>query len=192
MKMAGTVDTSAPARFASEEPLPRYAFVPGLWPHPITDPDGHSYGHRHPTPPRPDPARWREAVDYLHGVDLFNLGFHWEAHEAWEALWNACGRTGDMADFFRALIHLTAAGVKVRQRMPAGVRSHGRQAADVFRVLAAREGAPARFFGLDLAELADFADAVAARADDWPPGDADAPVAVVVDRFLRPHEDTDA
>jgi hypothetical protein len=188
--MAGTVVTTAPPRFVPDEPLPRYAFVPGLWPHPVADPEGHSHGQRHATPARPDPERWHDAVDYLHGIDLFNLGYYWEAHEAWESLWHACGRTGELADFFRALIHLTAAGVKVRQKMPAGVRSHTTQAAQLFRSVAASSGAPT-VSGLDLAEVAGFADVVLARADDWPPGDEDSPVVVVFDRFLFPHEDAD-
>src|SRR5690606_31063398 len=45
---------------------------------------------------RPAPAPARTAVDldalardddFRYGVDLFNHGFPWEAHEAWEALW---------------------------------------------------------------------------------------------------------
>jgi hypothetical protein len=49
---------------------------------------------------------------YLRGIDLFNFGYWWESHEAWEGLWRACGRRGPAADFLKGLIKLAAAGVK--------------------------------------------------------------------------------
>ena len=59
--------------------------------------------------------RWRESPDYLYGVDLFNHGYYWEAHEAWEGLWRAAGKTGLAARFLKGLIKLTAAAIKVRE-----------------------------------------------------------------------------
>jgi Domain of unknown function (DUF309) len=56
------------------------------------------------------PNRSRE---YLHGIDLFNHGFYWGAHEAWEGLWVACGRRGPTATYLQAL-NLAAAGFKAR------------------------------------------------------------------------------
>jgi predicted metal-dependent hydrolase len=116
-----------------EWPLPPYAFVPGgRWPHPISDPRGHSFGRPQEQPEALTQANWSESRAYLHGIDLFNHGFFWEAHEAWESLWHAVGRAGPVADFLKGLIHLAAAGVKVGQRVPEGVRSHARRAAELF------------------------------------------------------------
>src|SRR5688500_11645065 len=102
-------------RLVPERPLPPYAFVPGRGPHPVSDPRGHSY-NRAPERPAPiDPERWQQSQPYLFGFDLVNRGFYWEAHEVWEGLWHACGRSGPTADLLKGLIQLAAAGVKVRQ-----------------------------------------------------------------------------
>ncbi|HMC90499.1 MAG TPA: DUF309 domain-containing protein, partial [Gemmataceae bacterium] len=84
-------------RFLPDEPLPPYSYVPGRFPHPHSDPRGHSYGVRRERPPALDARDWQTARAYLRGVDLFNHGFYWEAHEAWEELWLACGRHGPAA-----------------------------------------------------------------------------------------------
>ena len=87
-----------PPRLLMGEPLPAYAHDPGHTPHPFNDPQGHSYG-RAEEPPAIDPPRWRESRAYLRGLDLFNAGYYWEAHEVWEGLWKAAGRRGEVADF---------------------------------------------------------------------------------------------
>jgi uncharacterized protein len=137
-------------RLLPDEPLPPYTFIPGQSPHPISDPAGHSYGYRPEVPEPPDPQRWRESLTYLRGLDLFNHGYYWEAHEAWESLWMACGRTGETADFLKALIKLAAAGVKHLEEKPQGTRSHAERAAKLLRQLAASHP---RFLGLDLGDL---------------------------------------
>ena len=126
---------SAPARFLPDLPLPPYAYVPGLFPHPISDPQGHSHGQQPAPvePPRPD--AWTECIPYLRGLDLFNHGYYWEAHEAWEALWHACGRSGPMADFFKGLIQLAVTGVKLRQGHAEGARWHARRAEELLASL---------------------------------------------------------
>lgn len=144
-------------RLAPGVPLPPYRFVPGSkLPHPTGDPAGHSFGKRAaPDPSAAELQDWAVCVPYLHALDLFNHGYYWEAHEAWEALWQACGRHGPLADFLKALIKLAAAGVKVREGVLAGVRSHGSRAADLFeRVAQSLEPGQRRFLGLDPAELA--------------------------------------
>ena len=65
-----------------------------------------------------------ENEEYRYGADLFNAGFFWEAHEAWEGLWLAHGRKGPVARVVQALIKLAAAGVKIREGQPAGARTH--------------------------------------------------------------------
>ena len=59
---------------------------------------------------------WALSPAYLRGVELFNAGYYWEAHESWEALWHAHGRRGPTAGVLQGLIKLAAAGVKIRER----------------------------------------------------------------------------
>lgn len=146
-------------------PLPRYAFVPGRTPHPRSDPAGHSYGHSGPPPEPLEPERWSDSVAYLYGFDLFNAGFYWEAHESWEGLWLAAGRRGAIADTLKALIQLAAAGVKHRESVAAGVVTHARRAAELWRIVADETG-QTRFLGLNLTALAATAGAIADKG--WP------------------------
>lgn len=152
------------ARLVPEQSLPAQAFVPGG--------------------PFPRPADTSVEEPYLFGLDLFNHGYYWEAHEAWEALWHAAGRRGPPGDFLKGLIKLAAAGVKVREGQPAGVVNHGRRAAELFEQVR-REGGVERVRGLELAELIRHARKVAERP---PPCGVprDVPVAVVFDFTLRP------
>ena len=78
----------APPRYAPRLPFPSYAFLPGRDPHPQRDPAGHSYGEHGPTAVHVDADDWRDNEPYLFGVDLYNHGFLWEAHEAWEGIWH--------------------------------------------------------------------------------------------------------
>ncbi len=151
--------TNSRPRFVPDAQLPPYSYVPGRFPHPISDPVGHLFGKPLELPAAPDPNSWRESRAYLYGVDLFNFGYYWEAHEVWEGLWRACGRSGPAADFFRGLIKLAAAGVKVRQGVPAGVASHAARAAAVFRNFA-----HADFFGQRIADLLAYSLAIEAMA----------------------------
>ena len=163
---------------------PPYSYVPGgPWPHPIREPGGHSFGHRSAAVLPVDADTWRESAAYLRGIDLFNEGYYWEAHEAWEPLWHALGRRGPRADAIKALIKLAAAGVKVREGQPRGVATHAGRVAALFEGVA-REVGP-RLFGLDLLAMAETARRVAER----PPTDAsgpDASVAVVFDFRIEP------
>lgn len=113
-----------PPRYAPDIPLPPYAFVPGHdLPHPVTDPRGHSYAT--------DAGRSAAEPQWLHALDLFNGGWYWEAHEAWEGFWNAWGRTTPEARFVQGLIHLAAAAVKIREGKPTGVARHTQRARDL-------------------------------------------------------------
>lgn len=68
-------------------------------------------------------------------VKLFNEGYYWEAHESWEAVWHASGRTGPVSDLVKAFIKLAAAGVKVREGRIAGVRTHAERAMNILEKL---------------------------------------------------------
>jgi hypothetical protein len=144
---------------AKSEVWPPYAFVPGgPWPHPAASTGGR-------TVREVAGDDWEGSEGFLRGVALFNAGYYWEAHEAWEALWHAHGRRGPTADLLKALIKLAAAGVKVRERQPRGVRTHALRAGALFA--AVREAAGPRRLGLDLERLEAFARDVAAD----PPAD---------------------
>jgi hypothetical protein len=91
-------------RYAPALPLPPVAFLPG----------------RTPRPARAEfaldaallaPERWRDNVIWLHGVDLYNHGFAWECHEAWEHLWRASGDPRQRS-FLQALIQCAASALK--------------------------------------------------------------------------------
>ena len=94
--------------------LPAYRFRRGTNPHPSASPEGH--GNRYI--PEPDaaataPERWRENRTYLYGCDLYNHGYWWEAHEAWEDLWHLTGHSGTQAAYFKGLIQAAACALKV-------------------------------------------------------------------------------
>lgn len=126
---------AATIRYVPERELPPYTYVPGRAPHPVNDPDGHSYAGRRATGDAPGGTGGADApcrsIDFLWGVDLFNHGYYWEAHEAWEAVWNAAGRRGPIAEFIQGLIKLAAAGVKAREGRAAGVRRHTARAGEL-------------------------------------------------------------
>lgn len=155
-------------RYRPDEGFPAYAHVPGRSPHPISDPRGHSYRRESAAVSVPGECEAVASPSLLRGADLFNHGYYWEAHEVWEALWLACGRSGTVADFVKGLIKLAAAGVKAREGRPAGVRRHAQRAGELFRTTAHATGA-ATFLGLDLQGLIAAADNIAAD----PPVDRD-------------------
>lgn len=51
---------------------------------------------------------------FRHGVDLFNRGLPWDAHEAWESLWLIAPRDRPARELLHGLIQLAAAVVKAR------------------------------------------------------------------------------
>jgi hypothetical protein len=154
-------------RLVPDEPFPPYAFVPGRNPHPTADPAGHSYGTNPTLPPRLEPDQWQGCRPYLYGIDLFNAGYYWESHVAWESVWLACGRKGALADFLKGLIHLAAGGVKALEGRPEGVKSHGSRAAELWRgVIRSLGSEPELFMGFRIADLIGTAEAVCKAG--WP------------------------
>ena len=135
--------------------FPPYSYVPGGgWPHPKSHPSGHSYHNIETGPVAIDPANWRESDAYQRGIELFNAGYYWESHEVWEGLWHAAGRSGDIADFLKALIKLAAAGVKLREGVASGAITHARRAEDLFLKLMNQHGN--KYLGQDLQGLVDW------------------------------------
>ena len=109
-------------RYAPERAFPAYAFLPGRDPHPTRHPEGHSYtGESEPPQPYLPAEGWATNEEYLFGVDLYNHGYLWEAHEAWEGLWHPAKVDELLADFLQGLIQCTAASLKVPMGQPRGL-----------------------------------------------------------------------
>jgi hypothetical protein len=134
------------------------------------------HGHRTATPAALDPARWEESAAYRYGVDLFNHGFYWEAHEAWESLWHAAGRSGPVAIWLKSLIKLAAAAVKVREGNSAGAQRHALRCMQLLQELSstnrpdqawsalqASEGE--RYSGIGVREVEEIATAIVIEAE---------------------------
>jgi predicted metal-dependent hydrolase len=172
-----------PSRYAPAIALPPYGYVPGHdLPHPVNDPAGHLFAGERPSHEPPiaagviaglptAPVARRRALTavlaanprWRYALDLFNGGFSWEAHEAWEGFWLELGRTSPEARFVQGLIHLAAAAVKIREGKPAGVTRHARRARELLGDLA---GADDReLLGLRATSLAALLD----ELDDYTP-----------------------
>ena len=146
-----------PPRWLPQKSLPPYAYLPGKNPHPVRDPAGHSH-HVEPIPVAAEVSRSSDA--FLWGLDLFNHGYYWEAHEAWEGLWQVADRDGPLRMLFKGLILLSAAGVKIRERKNAAAQRHAKRAAALLRQLAkVPNRAFERALGMSPAALAECAEA---------------------------------
>ncbi|MGE0377664.1 MAG: DUF309 domain-containing protein [Planctomycetaceae bacterium] len=156
---AASAGASPVPRWAPEFAFPPYTYVPGRAPHPVSDPAGHMYGE-HAEPAELLVDDWPSCRAYLRGIDLFNHGYYWEAHEVWESLWHAAGRTGPTADFLKGLIKLSAAGVKTLEGSPTGRARHARRAAELLRraAIGLNVDEQGRFMGLLLLDLAQIAE----------------------------------
>lgn len=151
-------------RYAPDLDFPPYAFLPGRDPHPVRDPRGHSYSEEPETAPAHiEPDRWRENQPYLYGVDLYNHGYLWEAHEAWESIWHPAKHDELYADFLQGLIQCTAACLKVAMEQPAGLAKLSQLGIGRLERVA-REVGP-EFMGV---ELCDFAEEMKAFAGSEP------------------------
>lgn len=113
-----------PIRYTSRA-LPPYRFIPGRFPHPTAHPDGHSYRapgtYVHEAEPVAADA-WLNSEAYLYACDLYNLGFWWEAHEAWEEIWQVTDKRGKQGHFLQGLIQVSACHLKLFVGHMDGVR----------------------------------------------------------------------
>lgn len=97
-------------------PFPAYPHLPGTTPHPMIDPGGHGG-----TAVRGNGTPVERLEAFLFGCDLYNHGYWWEAHEAWEGVWHALGRSGVRCELLKALIQAANAHLKVRMNRPRAV-----------------------------------------------------------------------
>ena len=138
-------------RYVPEVPFPHYRHLPGETPHPHRDPQGHRF--RCPFDGGvPDGVNWCGNKAYLLGVDLYNHGFWWEAHEQWELLWQGAGPRTAAGLFLQGLIQLAAAAIKQHQGNERGFRLLSGQGLQKLEEVSDRCGT--RFMGLDIDRFA--------------------------------------
>ena len=141
-----------PERYLPEREFPPYAFLPGKNPHPTRDPRGHSYSEVEGTAGQHlPPEEWRENANYLFGCDLYNAGYLWEAHEAWEDIWHPSKHDEIQATFLQGLIQCAAASLKIPMNQPDGLAKLSEQATRRLEEVQ-REGGQ-NYMGLDLVEF---------------------------------------
>lgn len=140
-------------RYCPRHPFPPYRHIPGVTPHPIKDPAGHSYGAEELTKPQIlSPESWRTNEDYLYGVDLYNFAYWWEAHEAWEGLWHQA--EDDYRLFLQGLIQISAALIKRHMRMLRPIRTLSAAGSGKLReVLSNLEPGVESYMGINLNEF---------------------------------------
>ena len=140
-------------RYCPRHPFPPYRHIPGVTPHPVKDPAGHSYGIDESTRPQIlYPDSWRTNEDYLYGVDLYNFAYWWEAHEAWEGLWHQA--EDDYRLFLQGLIQISAALIKHHMRMLRPIRTLSTAGSDKLReVLSKLKPATESYMGINLNEF---------------------------------------
>jgi uncharacterized protein len=97
------------------------------------------------------------------GIDLFNSGRYWDAHEAWELEWMP-DRKGPDSGFYKGLIQVAAGCLHYRRRNRRGAINKWRSGADYLRPYL-----PAHW-GVQLAPLVAAVDAhlAAMEAGTWP------------------------
>lgn len=80
-------------------------------------PGGHSFTQKAlPAVPSLLRETWSTHAQYLFGIDLFNRGYWWEAHDAWEAVWHASKSSDQIAGLFlQGLIQYAASVLKIYQ-----------------------------------------------------------------------------
>ena len=158
-------------RYLPRRAFPAYAFHPGVHPHPTRDPAGHSYAGEARSPGGAHPAwhselAWDEQEEYLWGVDLYNHGYLWEAHEAWEGIWQACKHEDErLANFLQGLIQCSAAALKIPMQQPRGLERLAQLGTGRLEQVAQETGG--LFWGLELEDFVEgFRDFAAQTAPD--------------------------
>lgn len=160
--------------------LPPYTYIPGVTPHPINDPQGHSFGVTHPECAPPTWQALPTCELFQRGLQLFNAGYYWEAHEAWEGVWIAAGRTGLVADFVKGLIKLAAAGVKLREGSSGGAERHLRRSEELLVLTKSRlSTALSPPLGCDIEQPVELVKGLRQGMPAIPPGSSGLPVVLL-------------
>jgi len=98
---------------------------------------------------------------YRTGIQLFNQGAYWHAHEAWEELW--MGGEGSSRHFLQGLIQVAAALVHWQRGNWRGVERNWAKARP--KLL----GTPSPYWGLDLGPLIEAMDSFVRGRSGAPP-----------------------
>lgn len=130
-------------------PRPAYAHRPGQTPHPRSHPDGHCRDTPEPEPVAVSATAWRQSTEYLFGFDLYNEGYFWEAHEAWEHLWRGADADPALRDFLQGIIQVAGSALKVAVDNRKGARTLAARAADHLERVA-----QSPYMGIDVRHLA--------------------------------------
>lgn len=133
----------------SQVSFPPYTHLPGKTIHP-NKPGGHQHERGEAPTHQLDPEHPFDHEIFCYGIDLLNHGYYWESHVAFEAIWHAQGRRGDIADLLKALIKVGAAGVKQSLGQETAAQAHLDRAFDLLEKLRQKSSL---FCGLDLDEL---------------------------------------
>jgi hypothetical protein len=134
-----------PPRYQPLRALPERAYVPGQGPRPSLEVEDETRGSAAACLPA---DRWRQQAEYLWGVDLYNAGFFWEAHEVWEALWRASAHDPEQHSYLQGLIQTAAACLKGVTLNANAARSIGTRALERLDQLRSDRNEP--YMGLDL------------------------------------------
>jgi len=140
----------APFRLHPEKAFPPYVFIPGVNPHPKKE-GGYRQQIPEPVSPKVDLQNPQASDDLKYALDLFNYGYFWESHVYFEALWNAHSRIGTVADFFKGMIKLGAAGVKASIDQGVNAQDHQDRAEELFTGVLEKEGP--LFLGFNLKQI---------------------------------------
>ncbi len=97
------------------------------------------------------------------GVELFNSGRYWDAHEVWERAWTP-DRKGPDSGFYKGLIQVAAGCLHYSRHNRRGAVNKWRSGADYLRPFLPSHG------GLALQDLVESVDAYlgAMQGDGWP------------------------
>jgi uncharacterized protein len=102
---------------------------------------------------------------FQRGIELFNQGRFFDAHEAWEQSWLRSG--GEEKIFYQGLIQAAAAILHVQRGNPSGARSLWQKAGSKLA------GLPADYRSIDLEQLrsglAEFFDRALSGQTTWNP-----------------------
>jgi uncharacterized protein len=156
-------------RYQPQRPLPQQPYLPGrggLRPAPAAAPIGRASST---LAPRCSGDDWRDCAAYLWGVDLYNAGFFWEAHEAWEEVFRIAEQGSSPRVLVQGLIQCAASCLKLRL----GDLQSARRLATrgLGRIEGLQSHCGPRYMGIDLPRFAqDFRSFIAGGSGDqrWP------------------------
>ena len=97
-------------RISRDWPFPDRPHIPGKTPRPTESP---AFDAAQAAPIYTLDRQWRENAAYLYGIDLYNAGYFWEAHEVWEAVWARAAGNSRERLLVQGLIQLSNACLKI-------------------------------------------------------------------------------